>query len=136
MKRNRKDAAIKRKIVKAIGQPWDWTYMLQLEKAKLETMLSYFNQSHIIADEEIVIRDIKLAISLIDIIIDEGMSNTTFENGKLHDNNKVNLRNANRFVSYKFLSADFLCVKGLVRTEKAWHLYHKLRLYKMRNWWD
>ncbi|MEG1008257.1 MAG: hypothetical protein RSE41_00160 [Clostridia bacterium] len=135
MKRNRKDAAIKRKIVKAIGQPWDWIYMLELEKAKLETMLSYFNQSHIVEDENIIIRDIKLAISLIDIIIDDGMSNTSFENGEFQDNNKVNLRNANRFMPSLNITG-FVCAKGYVKTEKAWHLYNKLRLYKMRNWWD
>lgn len=136
MKRNRKTTAIKRKIVKAIGEPWDWEYMLDLEKAKLETMLKYFKKSQIVEDWKIIVRDIKLAIKLIDLIKDEGMSNTEWVGHELVDNNVVNRRNAKRFLNESIMNSDYPFRNSYLKTEKVWNLYHKLRLYRMRSWWD
>lgn len=53
----------------------------------------------------------------------------------------VNIRNATRFnpkldMSYFNNSKDEDLIKDSLRVEKAWNLYHKLRQYKMRSWWD
>ncbi|MGL4373515.1 MAG: hypothetical protein ACRCS6_07010 [Turicibacter sp.] len=135
-KRNRRNSSIKRKIIKAIGEPWDWGYMLDLERAKLETMLRYHEKSQLVMDWKIMVRDIKLAINLIDLIKDDGISQTVWIGNKLVDNNAVNRRNAKRFLNESMINSDYPFRNGTLKTEKAWHLYHKLRLYRMRNWWD
>lgn len=53
----------------------------------------------------------------------------------------VNIRNARRFYPEMELECyentnDGAIYRGHLRVEKAWHLYHKLRLYKLRGWWD
>lgn len=52
----------------------------------------------------------------------------------------VNIRNAHRFSKMPkeyFTDSD---IRGLnldhLRVEKAWYLYHKLRTYCLRQWWD
>lgn len=53
----------------------------------------------------------------------------------------VNIKNASRF-NPKWISSHFYgpdtgaLMKDHLRVEKAWHLYHKLRQYKLRTWWD
>lgn len=52
----------------------------------------------------------------------------------------VNVTNSQRFTSIekeKFEDPKIgPLMKGHLREEKAWYLYHKLRTYKMRSWWD
>lgn len=52
----------------------------------------------------------------------------------------VNYRNARRFCTIELSrytdSKDGALWQSNLRVEKAWHIYHTLRLYFMRSWWD
>lgn len=148
-KRDRRSSADKRKIVKANGENWDWSYLLDLEKAKLEMMLRDFQNHSDLASVDENVRDMKLALNLIKIIngeyetevvcgtpkfiTDHESGGVTFykldpDSFKLEDFAIVNDRNASRFSKHELTPTD-------LRTEKAWCLYHKLKSYKMRTWW-
>lgn len=99
-----------------------------------------------------------MALKLLDIIEDEGgakligngFSIEPCENGlyRVVDNPDskwvlsayVNTNNSERFTPIEKEKFEDPKVgpfmKSHLREEKAWYLYHKLRTYKMRSWWD
>lgn len=81
------------------------------------------------------IERINLAISLISIILEEDNFLDCSE-GKWIMNKYVNTRNSNRFGFSDRNLVTHPVIKNGLRQEKAWHLYHKLRLYHLREWWD
>lgn len=99
-----------------------------------------------------------MALKLLDIIEDEGgveligkgFSTEPYGNGlyRVVDDPDskwvlsayVNTNNSKRFTPIEKEKFDDPKVgplmKSHLREEKAWYLYHKLRTYKMRSWWD
>lgn len=135
MKRSRRNSTIKsyEKILKK-DFDFDWQFMLDLEKHKLKRMHKYFTEHNFTAADSRVIRELGLAIKLIEIICDED-----FDRLMINGNFKkyVNIKNYKRFVTYTIpqlnASAYF---RSELRVEKAWNLYHKLRQDRMRTWWN
>lgn len=130
------------------GYPFDFGYIWDLEKAKLEEMLNYFSKANIILPEdyELIIRDIKLAIKLLDIIREEEL---TFEYKPTEDFERltgfdyeclvnVNTNNAHRFINPRTDNLEFAInrMPHLVYLAKAKHLYYKLMEYRIEHWWD
>ena len=128
---------------------WDYAYMLEMEKAKLEYMAKYFTESRIAEHDWAVARDAKICIRLIDIIIGNDSSYVMKDNEKkpfmewdLVEIKKVNLKNAERFLSkeridiYRDHPRMKVYLKDDLRIEKAWNLYCKIREYNMRSWWN
>lgn len=125
-------------------EPWDWTYMLYLEKRALERMVEEFekNGCHVTVGRDI--RDMKWCISLIDIITLETPL-VEYEPNPLQRSvftRYVNTRNMRRFASERicrfwenndahsaYFLEDYYCLK-------AWALYCKIRQERMQNWWD
>ena len=110
-------------------------------------MVDYFTKYGISADNEKYIRQMKLAIKLLQIVINE--EGYHFEHnidgektGKFTDINKyvcdvkVNTKNADRFMNKK--EKEFYVNKypHELYLLKAKHLYHKLREYYEQTWWD
>lgn len=136
--------------------PWDWTYLLQLEQAKFKEMAAYFEQSKVSSDWEFQVRDCKLCIKLIDIILEQDEPFTQwlelnygiYKNKSVSENElfhvpistHVNTRNAVRFVenlnTYESDSHASNLFKVDLRQMKAFYLYQKIRLYKLQNLWD
>ena len=136
--------------------PWDWTYLLQLEQAKFKEMAIYFEQSKVSSDWEFQVRDCKLCIKLIDIILEQDKPFTQWleENYGMYKNKSiaiektflapisthVNTRNAARFVenpdTYESDPQTSNLFKVDLRQSKAFYLYQKIRLYKLQNLWD
>ena len=112
---------------------WDSGYLLDIEKHQLKRMLKYFIKSDLVENNDIIVRDIKLCLSLIDVIKNEA-----------EDISYVNIKNYKRFIptlDMKFLHPD-ICPKYTINTvekmiaqEKAFHLYNKIRAYRMQTWW-
>lgn len=143
-----------RKIWRFIGLArrdfdWDYAYMLEMERAKLEDMAKYFTESRIAEHDWAVARDAKICIRLIDIIIGNDSSYVMKDNEKkpfmewdLVEIKKVNLKNAERFLSkeridrYRDNPRMKVYLKDDLRIEKAWNLYCKIREYNMRSWWN
>lgn len=136
--------------------PWDWTYLLQLEQAKFKEMAIYFEQSKVSSDWKFQVRDCKLCIKLIDIILeqDEPFTQWLEENYGMYKNKSiaiektflapisthVNTRNASRFGetldTYESDPQTSNLFKVDLRQIKAFYLYQKIRLYKLQNLWD
>lgn len=128
---------------------WDYAYMLEMERVKLEYMAKYFTESRIAEHDWAVARDAKICIRLIDIIIGNDSSYVMKDNEKkpfmewdLVEIKKVNLKNAERFLSkeridiYRDHPRMKVYLKDDLRIEKAWNLYCKIREYNMRSWWN
>lgn len=122
-------------IVKAItSPPYDWSYLLRLEQAKLREMKRYFELTNGTFDHTDDIRWINICIKLLDIIINEP-----------EDHLYVNTRNMWRFIR----PTDY--AKGVekedvehyynlypqdLRWVKANQLYYEIRKQYTHRWWD
>ena len=115
-------------------QYWDSGYLLDIEQHQLKRMLKYFIKSDLVENNDIIVRDIKICLSLIDIIKNEA-----------EDISYVNIKNYKRFIPslnnemLDPLIRDVNTVKMVSRwiaQEKAFHLYNKIRAYRMQTWWD
>lgn len=142
---------------------WDYGFLIEMERMKIQQMADYFKDSEIIMEVEFVRRDLNLCLRLLDIV--QGKDDLQIELNKFdtvafRENGKrmyrmvgesrvisfrklyVNVRNAQRFVNYdieqmtgkdKDNRATYL---EDIRKEKAWHLYNLIRSYRMFTWWD
>ena len=130
------------------GYAFDFGYLYNLELAKLKEMVDYFTKYGISADNDLYIKQMKLAIRLLKIIIEEGgyhFEHNIDNNGseKFTDLNKyvcdvnVNVKNADRFVANKY-ERDFYVNRypHELYLLKARYLYHKLRNDFEQTWWD
>lgn len=135
---------------------WDFGFLLAMERKKLSNMAQWFKDHDYGVSESgvYVYRDLTLAVRLIDAFTEEdGFIEYVMpkepmkfdENGKVTHRTLgefklkgyVNTRNADRFVPYvDKKTCERSTFLMLLRQEKAWHLYCKLREYRMRNWWD
>lgn len=138
--------------------PWDYSYLYQIEEAKLKEMLDYHKNSHIVCEEsrQQKIRTIQWALNMLHIIQNESdyfdyRGGIKFEliedkddDGKpLYRANmddleyiqkcKVNIQNYKRFNLPKNI-IDLHPHELYV--EKARYLYHKIRLNYEQIWWD
>ena len=148
------------------GRPWDEGYLLDLEYAKIKEMVEYHKRATRFVGVENVIRDMNICLSLIEIFTgkrdtfsydgklefidaDEDMCKELGEEGlkelkpssdfKYHCNVKVNVRNADRFLSP--LLSDSMKEYMIEHPHeiyelKARYLYHKIRREKEQEWWD
>lgn len=116
----------KKKLINAIikGKDYDYTYLLQFEQLKLQSILEYFQRSTVV-DHHRDIQRIQLCINLLQILIDEPF-------GK-----KCNTKNKHRFDLFGVESnlPDKYIINGLY-IEKAKHLYYELRKTWTDTWWD
>ena len=137
---------------------FDYTSILEVERHQISRVRDCIAKYHSHLNWERDVRNMNLALQLLDIIeedgeaelLPEGTEHIGFlENGRLEFNPEsyyklnryVNTRNAKRFIRdlayYNFedpRNGDRN--KDQLRVEKAWKLYHKLRPYKTREWWD
>ena len=127
----------KRKLIQAAFsfEDWDYIFNLRVEQEMYKSMYRFYscnkeNKPMSLNYKEIA-KDLKLAIDLLDIIVD---NTSIYKDVYCY----INTKNAYRFVKYKIPENE--SYKKLVlwdlRQQKAWNLYNKLRLYKMNTWWD
>lgn len=130
------------------GYGFDFGYLYNLELAKLKEMVEYFTKYGISEDNEKYVRQMKLAIKLLQIVINEEgyhFEHNIDNNGneKFTDLNKyvcdvkVNTKNADRFINNKY-EKEFYVNKfpHELYLLKAKYLYHKLRNDFEQTWWD
>ena len=93
------------------GKPWDWEYLLQIEKRKLKEMAEYFKRTQTTVGWEFQVRDCELCVKLIDINCEKDpyykmwlencYGETALKNGtfnKFHVTKHVNFNNIKRFL--------------------------------------
>lgn len=137
---------------------FDWESILKVERHQITRVRDTIIKRHNYEGWEHDVHWMNIALKLLDIIENGGGAKLlnkglTFIPGKdgLYDvmyspESKwimpfyVNTRNAKRFMPiereeiYEDKEHDPL-LKDRLRENKAWYLYHKLKIYKMRNWW-
>ena len=116
----------KRKLRNLIAKDndFDYCYLLELEKQKLQNMLDYFTEHRITEDNWRVRRTLNWAIKCLDIILEDEI----FYQGYM------NLNNLHRFMDHPLWTEEV--TKGELRLKKAWWLYNSIRYHSMRSWWD
>lgn len=138
------------------GYPYDYGYLLDLERAKLTEMANYLERSALVEGYERKVEQIRTCIRLIDIINENGELTYDYEghmnfipckdNPELYemDNSSlkyickinVNFRNFDRFIKNKDLKDFYDNYPHEFYLIKARQLYHKLRANYEEGWWD
>lgn len=135
------------------GYPWQETFLYELERAKIQEMINYHKKYKRFVGVEYVIRDMELAVKMLDIMLDEteffhydgDMDFVKNEDGTYSiENNstkyvcdvKVNTRNVDRFSDNVYLTRYMIEHPHELYILKAKHLYHKIRFEKDDTWWD
>ena len=135
---------------------FDYSSILSVERHQIERVrdsISHF-RNHVNWEHDVA--SMNLALKLLDIIEENGEAELLCDkpfrfkddgyleldpDAKWKMDRYVNTKNAKRF-NPRWDSSKFddpktgALMKGHLRVEKAWYLYHKLREYKLRNWWD
>lgn len=114
---------------------WDFAFLLELERFKLRNMLKYFSKDGISEGNDLIIRDLRICISLIGYILEEEKY--------IENIGYVNIKNVYRFynnssrINYviKNVSTD-VYAKSSYKSDKALYLYNKIRTYRLKFWWD
>ena len=146
-----------RKLLKTTlkSYPFDYSYLYEIEQAKINEMIEYHKKADRFVGVEYVIRDMKIASSLIDIFIgkknifhyDGELTYTKNEDGvtytmgtspdfKYNCDVKVNTRNIDRFIKDEKAKEFYLKSPHELYMIKAKYLYHKIRYEKDFEWWD
>lgn len=119
--------------------PFDYGFVLSIEKQALIRMYEYFKVSRIAEGDEIVEKDLKLALKLLDIVleIDSAYHCDLRPRSEGFIDRHINIKNLKRFCPKAAdLNWNTPVLKNYLRVEKAWYLYNKLRFERMRDWWD
>ena len=134
--------------------PWDFGFLYDLERAKIEEMCKYHQKKQRFVGREFVVRDMKLCMKLIDIfsgkvdlfhydgdIVFLPIENGNYEMGATPDfkyncDVYVNMRNANRFCETEYEKKWLIEHPHELYMKKAKCLYHKIRVEKDETWWD
>lgn len=129
------------KVVKTAydGPAYDWEYLLELERSKLEEIKAYFETKFVreTFDHENDIKWIGICIKLIDIITESSVYDTPEEVNKY-----VNTRNIKRFyhlgkgVTWDKVEEHVKQWPNDLRILKAENLYYEIRKHYTRGWWD
>ena len=126
-----------RKIRKSVNKarPWDYGYWYDTLYHYLEYQAAYFEKSQIFVGWEGVVKEIRLAKSLLEIMMEK--RDIAYYSGLTPKMNVyVNTRNARRFVTYE--NADF--TKAMWQEElyikKATKLFYRILEERSRAWWD
>lgn len=137
---------------------WDYSFMLEIEYKKLNNMIHWYEQNdygHLESGPRTV-RQMKLAVRLLDIILDnDEWWHIDYPDGykwfdKEHRYNRlsddcyaidayVNINNWRRFLPWvkeTTIKEHSNFWKTELRVEKAWRLYNMLRERHMCEWWD
>ena len=162
MKKKQRSPIHAYKRLLANDHDWDYAYLIALEKKKLQRMRECIKEEHHLANNEFVVRDIGICIRLIDIFMENDAVYSTWldrsyslEDGNyelVDDDRKpladlpvyVNVRNERRYFRSTPIKDALsenrrdwpIHLKISLRKQKALHLYHLIREYKLFDWWD
>ena len=109
---------------------WDWYFLLNLEQYKIKQMIKSFSKAKHYVGWERDVRDMKLCVTLIDIICE----NDSISKNWRKEICNINIRNAKRFHMNSSNNDHYLFLLELRRI-KALHLYNKIRNRMLRWWW-
>ena len=139
-----------REVRRIWGKPWDYTYLLRIERKKFQEMAHYFQKSQLTKGWERQVQTCNLCISLLTIVLEEDLPfkiwlKNNYENRS--DNSlivpfakHINTNNSCRFIGKDWIinqsSLNDESLRVELRRIKAWHLYNRIRTYRMFDLWD
>lgn len=120
-------------------EPWDWTYLMNLERAALVQMVAYHRQSQTFVGWDRAVREMETCIRLIDIITEDVELTTGFPDYKFC--RAFNYKNMGRWaIEAEQVMVEKSLHKGIfmesIYRKKAEYLYHKIRAEREQTWWD
>lgn len=121
---------------------FDFSGVIEVERHQLRRLRNDIIHYHHHVDWELDVARINLALKLIEIISEDCMADYSFDTKTHKCRVYVNTRNCDRYMrgfGERLEKSDENhreVLKGYLYVEKAWHLYHKLRIQYMRDWWD
>lgn len=140
------------------SRPWDSSYLLSIERAKIREMADYLEKANRFEGVERVVRHMRICLSLLEIIMGERDlfhfdGDILFKEDKDHDGGEtmelikspdfkyncdvyVNMKNMGRFVHNKKLWEFYAKFPHELYEVKARALYHKIRNEHEQEWWD
>ena len=129
--------------------PFDYSYFYSIQLVKLRQMYAYFNKSDITEDDIRIAKDIKLAISLLEIFCEKrdlyhyeySLKDSQWlgvfgGNAKYVCDVKVNIKNLNRFDRFDHKKIAVEKFPHELYIEKAKTLYFKILKERSQNWWN
>lgn len=119
---------------KSYDEDYDFAYILKTIQFKLKWMVFYWDNFAVCANGGRKSRQIKLAVKLIDIILNDGLDRHGTEESLPY----VNTGNKNRFYDFKIWHQPGF-YRGLeqeVRFRKAYCIFFELLKQNLLNWWD
>ena len=139
-----------RTIARLWGKPWDYEYLLRIERRKFQEMAHYFQKSKLTEGWERQVQTCNLCISLLTIVLEEDWPFKVWLKNNYGDRSDssvivpfakhINTNNSHRFIGKDWsINQSSLCNDSLrieLRRIKAWHLYNLIRTYRMFDLWD
>ena len=125
-----------RKIRKSVNQarPWDYGYWYDTLYYYLEYQAAYFEKSQIFVGWEGVVKEIRLAKSLLEIMMEKRDISDYSRIPKM--NVYVNIKNGNRFIDYKNADYSKCMWQKELYIRKATKLFYRILEERSRAWWD
>ena len=126
-----------RKIRKSVNQarPWDYGYWYETLYYYLEYQAAYFEKSQIFVGWEGVVKEIRLAKSLLEIMMEK--REIAYYSGLTPKMNVyVNTKNGNRFINYKDADYSKCMWQEELYIRKATRLFYRILEERSRAWWD
>ena len=118
---------------------WDWQFMIDLQRRKLQSMVQYYSENKCFFGQERELRYMKIALYCLEYL--ERGSEVT--KGKhVNDKNFERIRVANGYspspvgfwTNFKEKNFDYYFED--VYEEKLWYLYNKIIQTHAKAWWD
>lgn len=124
---------------------WDWSFMIYLQKRKLDSMISYYTENKCFEGQDSEVRYMKIARYCLENI-SVGSSEMTLPDGTkryVNDKNFERIREANGqhpvnrtnfWEDFKRKNEEYYYED--VYEEKLWYIYNKIIQMRAKNWWD
>lgn len=134
-----------------LAKPWDYSFTYDVLKCRLVESLRYFERTNIITegDRDRIVRQIKLALSLYDIMSGEKsagefviatpperLENPSIDPIKYVQTRHVNLRNTDRFAKNAVMKEYYQKCPNELYVDKATKLFWRCMEQYSQNWWD
>lgn len=124
------------KIRKSVNRakPWDYGYWYDTLYHYLEYQAAYFEETQIFVGWEKAVKEIRLAKSLLEIMMEKrDLANYSgIPKMKVY----VNTRNADRFIQYENADYSKCMWQEELYIRKATRLFYRILEERSRTWWD
>ena len=123
---------------------WDWEFMIDLQKRKLDSMIHYYETNKCFKNQDVELRYMKIAQYCIKHLSEASVEMTLPDGSKkyVNDRNFKRIREANGstpvdndfWKRFKERNEEYFLED--VYEEKLWYIYNKIIQMRGRSWWN